>query len=221
MNYSKTLSLECPHCITKCQFVQVDQSHMYCGTDKLHHIVYACTNCHGIIVTKWLSSTSDIKKFEVNPASYGQQLRIYYPLVGDWKPRVNLSLIANKEVDADFKESIDCYNNGLYNACMMMARRAIQQEMIIKKATGNNLYEQIESVGISPKLKALLHKIKNFGNHGAHPDFCLFDGDGNKIEDKKEFAKLSLEFLDRYFADEYEIDSLINSAPKSKDELKK
>lgn len=66
----------------------------------------------------------------------------------------------------------------------------------------------------------MLHKIKNFGNHGAHPDFCLFDESGNQIEDKKEFAKLSLEFLDRYFADEYEIDSLVNNAPKSEKEIK-
>ena len=102
---------------------------------------------------------------------------------------------------------------------MMMARRAIQQEMIANEAEGNNLYQQIESTGISSKLKALLHKIKNFGNSGAHPDFCLFDEDGNQIEDKKEFAKLSLEFLDRYFADEYEIDSLVENAPKSEKEL--
>jgi hypothetical protein len=173
-----------------------------------------------VISTKWNAGTNDINQFENNSVAYGVQLRIYYPLVGDWKPRVNLSLITNKEIESDFKEAIGCYNNGLYNACMMMARRAIQQEMIAKNATGDNLYNQIESTGISPKLKALLHKIKNFGNNGAHPDFCLFDGDGNKIEDKKEIAKLSLEFLDRYFADEYEIDSLVSNAPRSEKELK-
>lgn len=220
MNYSETLSLECPHCITKCQFVQVDQGHKYCTSDGLHHIAYICTNCHGMISTKWNAGTHDVNQFETNSRAYGVQLKIYYPLVGDWKPRVNLSLITNNEIQSDFKEAIDCYNNGLYNACMMMARRAIQQEMIIKEATENNLYKQIESIGISPKLKALLHKIKNFGNNGAHPDFCLFDGDGNKIENKKEFARLSLEFLDRYFADEYEVDSLISNAPKSEKELK-
>jgi len=221
MKYSKTLSLECPHCTTKCQFVQIDQGHHYCISDNFHHIAYRCTNCNGIIATKWRASTQDPKQFETRPFTYGQYLNIYYPLVGDWKPRVNLSLVKGEEIRSDFKESIDCYNNGLYNACMVMARRAIQQEMIIKEAEGNNLYEQIESTGISPKLKALLHKIKNFGNHGAHPDFCLFDEEGNKIEDKKEFARLGLEFLDRYFADEYEIDFLVKNAPKSEKEFKK
>ena len=125
MNYSKTLSLECPHCITKCQFIQVDSSHRYCISDTLHHIAYVCTNCNGVIATKWNAGTHDIHQFENNPTSYGQQLKIYYPLVGDWKSRVNLTLIINNEIRYDFKESIDCYNNGLYNACMMMARRAI------------------------------------------------------------------------------------------------
>ena len=138
--------------------------------------------------------------------------------MGDWKPRIQLSLITDAGVRGDFEEAINCYNNGLYNACMMMARRAIQQEMINNNAKGENLYKQIESTGMSTQLKALLHKVKNFGNHGAHPDFCLFDAEGNKIEDKKEFSKLSLEFLDRYFSNEYEIESLIESAPKSEKE---
>ena len=102
---------------------------------------------------------------------------------------------------------------------MLMSRRAIQQEMIDNNANGTNLYKQIESTGISTKLKALLHKVKNFGNNGTHPNFCLFDEEGNEIIDKHGFAKLSLEFLDRYFADEYEIDSLVESAPKSQKEL--
>ena len=219
MKHSKTISLECPYCDTKCQFVQVDPSHRYCVSDGLHHIAYICTNCKGVIATKWKANGNDLVAFQDPRSGYNQQLSIYYPLVGDWKPRVNLSLITNDEVKTDFKESISCYNNKFYNACMMMARRAIQQEMIINKASGKNLYQQIESTGISEKLKALLHKIKNFGNNGAHPDFCLFDEDGNQIEDKKEFAKLSLEFLDRYFADEYEIDFLVKSAPKSEKEL--
>ena len=218
MKHSKTISLECPHCITKCQFLQVDTSHKFCAKDKRHHIAYNCTNCCGVISTKWKADTEDFRNFQ-NSSGYNQLLDIYYPLVGDWNPRVDIALISNSEVRSDFEEAINCYNNDLYNACMMMARRAIQQEMIINQATGKNLYEQIESMGISNRLKSLLHKIKNFGNHGAHPDFCLFDKEENEVNDKKEFAKLSLEFLDRYFSNEYEIDALVNGSPKSKKEL--
>ncbi len=218
MQYSKTISLDCPHCNTKCQFIQIDASHHFCDRDNLHHIAYVCTNCHGVIATKWNANTKDSSNFQRNPSGYNQQLKIYYPAVGDWKPRVKLNSIQNEDVKNDFQEAIDAYNNGLFNSCMMMARRAIQQEMIAKKAKGSNLYQQIESTGISAKLKALLHKIKNFGNNGAHPDFCLFDENGDKIDDKKGFSKLSLEFLDRYFANEYEIDSLVASAPRSEKE---
>lgn len=219
MKYSPTVSLECPHCETKCQFVQIASGHGYCTGDNLHHISFSCTNCDGIIMTKWSATTQNPTQFESNPQSYNQHLDVYYPLVSDWRPRVNLSLIADEEIRFDFKESIDCYNNELYNACMVMTRRAIQQEMITKKVNGDNLYQQIESTGISSNLKELLKKIKNFGNYGAHPDFCLFDGDGNKIKNNKEFAKLSMEFLDRYFADAYELDSLVKNAPKSEKEL--
>lgn len=107
---------------------------------------------------------------------------------------------------------------------MIMARRAIQQEMLInieKSKEKDNLYKQIESSGISANLKKLLQKVKNFGNYGAHPDFCLFDDEENKLEDDKKFAKLSLIFLDKYFADQYETSALIDSAPKSKHELSK
>ena len=225
MDYSPTIALECPHCRAKCQFFVVHEGGgkvciRQCTSDSKFYIPYICTNCQGLIATKWRAdSNCSPSSFRSNPAARGQSLEAYYPIVGDWKPRVRLDRITNDEVRADFEEAINCYNNGFYNACMVMSRRAIQQEVLKKEAKGNNLYQQIEATGISKKLKTLLHKVKNFGNHGAHPDFCLYDNEGNQITDKKEFAKLSLEFLDRYFADEYEIDSLIKDAPKSKKEL--
>ncbi len=207
MKYSVTISLKCPHCTTQCQFLEIRTEQRICKSDGRLHIPYMCTNCMGIITTRW------------NKHDGTYELYNYYPIVGDYEPRINLVNITNNEVKTDFTEAIDCYNNDFYNACMMMARRAIQQEMLNNKIKGNNLYEQIESTGISEKLKSLLHKVKNFGNHGAHPDFCLFDENEKQIVDEKEFAKLSLEFLDRYFADVYEIDLLVEKAPKSKKEL--
>jgi len=160
MPYSNTLSLNCPHCDTKCQFVVIEQGHRKCVSDNKHHIPYICTNCQGLIATKWTANGCDPNNFRSNTTGYNQRLYVYYPIVGDWKPRVNLQLITNEKVRVDFKEAINCYNNGFNNACMLMARRSIQQEMIDKKAAGKNLYQQIESTGISEKLKALLHKVK-------------------------------------------------------------
>ena len=220
----ESLSLECPYCrTTNGQFKPIAQAYP-CKVKQLYdnvqifHRAYRRIHCEGNVVTEWGS--------EWYQNSYGHKsycpskFLIYYPTAGEWKPKVNLAYIKNNEVKEDFEQAIDCYNHGFYNASMIMSRRAIQQEMISRKAEGGKLYEQIESMGISERLKTLLHKVRNFGNHGAHPDFCLFDKDGQKIDDKKGFAKLSLEFLDKYFLDQYETDTLIEKAPKSKKELK-
>lgn len=224
MNYSSTISLNCPHCQSICQFTHVGQNNRNskCKNDNLHHMFYQCTNCNGKIISRWRDN------------GYGQMsehytLYNYYPNIDSYKPGIDLNIITNIEVKKDFIEAISCYNNDLYNSCMIMARRTIQQEMLkIEKSKEKvnlkekgNLYKQIESTGISANLKKLLQKVKNFGNYGAHPDFCLFDDEENKIEDDKKFAELSLRFLDKYFADQYETSALIESAPKSKHELSK
>jgi len=157
IRHSKTLSLACPYCDTKCQFNQINPSHSICINDSAHHIAYNCTNCQGVIVTKWNASTKDLNQFQSH-TEYSQRLRKYHPVVGDWRPRVDLALILNNEVKADFKEAVGCYNNGFYNACMVMARRAIQQEMVSREIKGDNLYQQIESTGISA---AIPHLFKN------------------------------------------------------------
>lgn len=65
-----------------------------------------------------------------------------------------------------------------------------------------------------------MHKIKIFRDHRVCLDFCLFNNKGREVKNKKELLRLSLKALDRYFADEYEIDLLVENAPKSKKELK-
>ena len=211
MEYAPTISLDCPYCETKCQFQEIPKSKSLCKSDDLkHHNPYVCTNCGGLIITRWHYQLEQGYPIFMN----------YSPAPGVWKPKVNISYIENENVKEDFLEAIKCYNRSYFNACMIMARRAIQQEVISRGANEvDNLYQQIESIGISVQLKSLLHKIKNFGNYGAHPDFFLFDENGNKLEDKEYFAKLSLEFLDRYFMDQYETSQLIESAPKSEKEL--
>ncbi len=209
MKYSDTISLDCPHCQSKCQFIIENQAYSTCKSDGLIHSSYACTNCLGKVVTKWGRAKDETTI-----------LYSCIPLSVKYKPRIDLNTITNEQVKKDFQEAISCYNNDLHNACMIMARRAIQQEMmtISEVKDDDNLYKQIESMGISQQLKNLLKKIKNFGNYGAHPDFCLFDENKEIIEDEQLFSKLSLEFLDRYFSDQYEINALVNSAPKSQKE---
>lgn len=227
MKYSTTISLNCPYCDTKTQFISDVTKVSFCKNENNFHDVFRCTNCGGLIVSKWdsylqdygiVNSVDSFKAKAINRSS----LKNYYPIVGDFCSRIDLIKIINDRVRKDFKESIDCYNNGFYNASMVMARRAIHQEVENKEATGENLYKKIESLGISENLKNLLYKIKNFGNFGAHPDFFLYDESNNQLiseDNEKGFAKLCLLFLDKYFQDQYEIEYLISNAPKSKREI--
>lgn len=222
MNQLHSVLLKCPHCKGTCQFTQ-ECSPRFCAAGRFFHIGFYCTHCNGMVTTEWFAAKTDVMEFQrylSNKSPLDQQLlHAYHPSMGEWNPKVKLSLITNNEVKADFKEAIDCYNSGFYNACMIMARRSVQQEVLAKGAKDDNLYAQINSTGISDKLKELLQKIKNFGNYGAHPDFFLYDEEGNKIEGSKEMAKLSLEFLDMYFLHAYKIDALIQGSPKSEKEL--
>jgi len=79
MNYKSTISLNCPHCSTKTQFIQ--QHHDYCASDLRHHICFKCTNCKWLIVSIWSSTTNHLGNFESNPRAYDVELQVYYPIV--------------------------------------------------------------------------------------------------------------------------------------------
>jgi|AntRauTorckE6833_2_1112554.scaffolds.fasta_scaffold03810_4 hypothetical protein len=228
MKYSKTLSLDCPYCDTKTQFISDQSKLSFCNEDFLFHDLFTCTNCGGLVVTKWKSNSPNIRNGNTsNFKNYADNTSIlskYHPIVGDFSAQIELSQISNESVRKDYKEAVDCYNYGFYNASMVMARRAIHQEVDVRGAKGGNLYKKIESLGLSENLKKLLNKVKNFGNSGAHPDYFLYDKEGEKLipkENEKDFAQLSLKFLDRYFQDQYEIDDLIANAPNSEIENNK
>ncbi len=190
MKYFSSLSLDCPYCNTKCEFQKTPYVRStYCREDKKWQLVYSCHNCKGAIITNWdLPSTMD-----PDDAGNTDIPMVYCPSVGDWKPKIELSCITKCKVKADFKEAIKCYINGLYNSCMIMARRAIEQDLIEQdledkeeekmedqKKDKNRLINLIKSKGLSPNLKELLDKVRIFGNSGAHPDFVLVDKKGKK-----------------------------------------
>lgn len=212
MKYSQSITIECPHCKAMCQFVE-NGKHGFCSSDKTFHVAYLCSNCTGGVVAR----------FKIHaPTRSAGELMNYSPEIDSFVPRINLGLISEEHIRKDYIEAIGCFNKGFYNASMVIARRAIHQEMIkrgLDQEHPRDLYKQIENSGISEKLKALLQKVKNFGNNGAHPDFCLFDINGDQIDDPRKFAELSLVFLDKYFLDEYETEDLIAQAPSSEKEL--
>ncbi len=63
---------------------------------------------------------------------------------------------------------------------------------IEKGATGKNLYEQIDNMPVDEALKKLAHKIRFWGNAGAHPDIIL----GQHITE--EDALLAIDFAEKF-----------------------
>ena len=225
-----SLELECPHCKSQCQFTAV-ASHilsifrqkltkstlliniqhilglcddMLTGyedlpalSDKLIHEAFRCTSCKGLIVVEWTVKWDKVYRY------LG-----YFPCAGDFKPKVDLDYIEKEEVRDDFKEAINCYNNKFWKASMIMSRRTIQQEL---NGTSENskkpLAEQINLENIPEETKNLFHQVRIFGNYGAHPDFCLYDKEGNLIskDEEQKIAIDALFVLDLYFTCKYEM----------------
>ena len=107
-----------------------------CNKDDLFYEPYECQLCHGAVIIKW-------------EKSYPQgRYHSSIPPTGGFKHKVDLEKItSSKGVKDDFLQAIECYNNRLYNASMVMSRRAVQQEVIVEKAEGDNLYKKNRSFG--------------------------------------------------------------------------
>ena len=203
---------ECPYCKGRCQFdccLTAQAAHFFCEMENLYHMPYQCLVCNGIIIIKQHRNSDGY--FYYNSS---------IPPSGEFKPGNLDHITSTEEVKKDFLEAIECYNNSFYNASMIMCRRAVQQEVTNEKAKGENLYKQIESLGISDNLKILLQGVRIFGNSGAHPDPygpVLLDKE-IPIKEKQDCAKLSLEFLDLYLRDQRGA-FLAKKVHKSKKEL--
>ena len=210
---------ECPHCGHRCQFNKCSEAH-HSESDQLTYVFYKCQPCKSVMVTRWTVTHYDNGDFDESFDSYEIDKTLSFPPISVYKQGVNLEHITSisTKVKKGVLEAIKCYNHGLHHASMVMSRRAIQQDLLDREVQGENLYEQIESMGISSNLKKLLQKVKNFGNYGAHSDFFLYDKEGKPIEDEPAWAKLSLDFLTHYFADQ-EAAYLADHAPKSQKEL--
>ena len=213
MGRQGSFNIKCPHCQSLCQFNALlsGTRHLIESADTSYHEAFMCTSCGGLIIALW----------RLENGSY--YLSECFPSAGDFTPKVDLNFIEKEEVKNDFKEAIDCYNNNLYNASMIMSRRAIQQDVSTESNKNENLWEQIKSTDISQSFKDMLDKVRVFGNHGAHPDFCFYDKDETPIKEdsKKEVAATTLYFLDHYFMHKYEMPKRISEQPKSQKKLSK
>jgi len=73
-----------------------------------------------------------------------------------------------------FIEALNCYEVEAWNATATMTRRAVQEAVIDKGATGEYLFNQITNLEeqriITPALAQWAHDIRGIGRDGAHAD---------------------------------------------------
>ena len=167
---------DCPYCRAKCQFNPLGNE-IQCRTDKSCQQSWICQNCNGVIVTK-------------RPYSHTWRGSQIFPLI-KIKPKIEIDKLPDN-IRNDYLESLENYSNGCYVSSVIMCRRAIQQSCMEKGVEGETLFDQIEKLKIDENLKKLAHKLRFWGNKGAHPDVLLDE----KIEEKD--AKIAIDFTEKF-----------------------
>jgi len=167
---------DCPHCKAKCQFNNLGNQYQ-CTADNSRQQAWYCSNCNGVIVARFI------------PPQNINQSKVY-PLI-KINPKININKLPDN-IKNDYVESLEDYSNGAYISCVIMCRRAIQQSCLDKGAKKKNLYDQIEELDIDNNLKQLAHKLRFWGNNGAHPDILL-DETINEQD-----SKLAIDFTEKF-----------------------
>ena len=108
-----------------------------------------------------------------------------------------LSLEPDKELPENVKlafvEAIKGLNDGNWNSCVVMCRRALEEAMSDLGAEGEDLFHQIDNLEsqrkITPELKAWAHESRLGGKLGAHGTKQKKWADKNDAEEVLEFSR--------------------------------
>ena len=108
-----------------------------------------------------------------------------------------LDLEVDKElpdnVKLAFAEAIKGLNDGNWNSCVVMCRRALEESMTELGAEGEDLFHQIDNLEsqrkITPELKAWAHESRLGGKLGAHGTKQKKWADKDDAEEVLEFSR--------------------------------
>ncbi|HYV13498.1 MAG TPA: DUF4145 domain-containing protein [Pyrinomonadaceae bacterium] len=120
----------------------------------------------------------------------------------DYHPKKNPTVdpLVPEEIADDYLEAQRCFLVGAWRGCAVMARRCMHSVAERFKATGRDLYEQIEDLRnrqiITPVLADQAQHVRVLGKHGAHP----YDTRGNELKELEiQDAQSALDFCDFIF----------------------
>lgn len=149
---------KCPYCETKCRFAPIKNAERYCKRDKLFYSSWYCENCNGIII---------MARELVDPIDIARMI----PSI-KCRPKIRIDRLP-ENIAIDYLEALSNYSEDCLTSSVIMCRRIIQSTCYDKGAKKDTLYNQIEGLDIDKNLKELAHKIRFWGNSGAHPDILL------------------------------------------------
>jgi hypothetical protein len=111
----------------------------YFTTAQMNHIIVTCVNCSKDTYRLVMGGTKVYGKMGVTLEEFPAKVIYQYPIS---TPSVHPSV--NRDVRNALVEAEKCFSVEAFNACGVMTRRAIHSLCADKKASGKNLYEQLE-----------------------------------------------------------------------------
>lgn|SRR6266566_2944339 len=190
------LNGECPHCGKQATFPTFTSTY----GERNHETGWPirqvgaarCIACHRYIL-------AIVKAVSTGQSSFQWVYEAHFPL-GD--PDDALSEDIPLAVRTDFQEAIRAEWIRAYKATVLMCRRSLQTSCDMEKASGNDLYTQIDDLvakqKITQPLKDMAHRIRLLGKKGAHGDYSDID-DSITPQD----ASDAITFMRHYFEHVY------------------
>jgi hypothetical protein len=115
------------------------------------------------------------------------------------KPDTQIDDELPEDVKTAFKQAIESLNNGLWDGCVVMARRTIEEAVRELDAKGSDLFHKIdyleEQRKITPALKEWAHETRLAGKLGAHGSGEKKFADKEDAEEITEFCRWFLRYL--------------------------
>ena len=147
--------------------------------DENHRVVataYQCGVCHGISVAITSADRSVIA---------AQQMRMLFEAAGNlsddditWRPMAGDTKNypdVPPHIAAAATEAFECDGGGHYRAAILLSRSVIEATAKDQGITGRNLEAKIDAMKdqdlIRPRIAAVAHGVRHFGNDMAHGDF--------------------------------------------------
>ncbi|MBF0430524.1 MAG: DUF4145 domain-containing protein [Fibrobacteria bacterium] len=103
------------------------------------------------------------------------------------------------KIKSYWKQTHECLKNEHFDACIVMARSALQMAIRYAGCKGSNLWQEIELLGKSGKIPPLMiewsHELRKSGNHSAHPSDDTVMANKKDANDIVYFLDFLLEYL--------------------------